>query len=109
MSELLIDLGLLRRSMKARLLAALMSKRKAFEGADQRSCPRYEKLGRFAGLGIRGRYHIVTLHNFSPGGACVQIPVEANLGERVKITSGTLNRVGRIFRVDGPRCGMEFG
>ncbi len=95
--------------MKARLLAALMSKPKAFEGADRRSCPRNEELGRFAGLGIRGRYHIVTLHNLSPGGACVQIPVEANPGERVKITSGTLNRVGRVSWVDGPRCGIEFG
>jgi hypothetical protein len=90
------------------LLLALISKPRPYTGSDQRSSPRGEESGRFAGLGIRGGYHIVTLHNVSAGGACVQLPVEARAGERVKITSGTLNRLGRIAWVEGQRSGIEF-
>jgi hypothetical protein len=94
--------------MKPRLLLSLMSKARPHTGEDLRLSPREDGNGRFAGLGIHGRYHIVTVHNLSGGGACLQMPVEAKVGERVKITSGTLNRTGRVCWVEGLRGGVEF-
>jgi hypothetical protein len=94
--------------MKPHRLISFMSRPRPHTGADLRRSPREEGASRFAGLGIRGRYHIVTLHNFSAEGACVEMPIEPRLGERVKITSGTLNRVGRLVWVDGTRGGIEF-
>jgi hypothetical protein len=94
--------------MKSRFLAAFISRATPDFGADRRGQPREEESGRFAGLGLKGRYHIVTLHNLSPGGACVQMPVEATPGERVKITSGTLNRNGRVSWIEGTRAGIAF-
>ncbi|MFD1612730.1 PilZ domain-containing protein [Sphingomonas tabacisoli] len=87
---------------------SLITRTRTHMGEDQRQTPREEEKGRFAGLGIRGRYHIVTMHNLSAGGACLQMPVEPVVGERVKITSGTLNRVGRVCWFDGTRGGVEF-
>ncbi len=94
--------------MKPHRLISFMSRTRPHTGTDLRRSPREEEAGRFAGLGIRGRYHIVTLHNLSANGACLQMPIEPRLGERVKITSGTLNRVGRIVWIDGARGGVEF-
>ena len=70
--------------------------------------PREDGEGRFAGLGIRGRYHIVRLHNWSAEGVCLDMPIDARIGERVKVTSGTLNRLGRVRWIEGARAGVEF-
>ena len=90
------------------LLKLVRPKVRSHAGPDTRSSAREEGDGRFAGLGIRGRYHVVKLHNLSTGGACLEMPVEPKIGERVKVTSGTLNRTGRVCWVARRRSGVEF-
>jgi hypothetical protein len=76
--------------------------------ADFRQFARSEAAGRFAGLKMRGRHHIVRLHNWSPGGACVSLPGVASIGERVRLVSGALRRSGRICWIAHGRAGVEF-
>jgi hypothetical protein len=76
--------------------------------ADFRRFQRSEMDGRFAGLKIRGRHHIVRLHNWSPGGACVSLPNPARIGERVRLVSGSLRCAGRICWIANGRAGVEF-
>lgn len=76
--------------------------------ADFRRFDRSDVEGRFAGLKMRGRHHIVRLHNWSPGGACITLPEPARIGERVRLVCGTLRRAGRICWIASGRAGIEF-
>lgn len=76
--------------------------------ADFRQFHRSEGEGRFAGLKMRGRHHIVRLHNWSPGGACVTLPEAAHIGEAVHLISFDLCRTGRICWIAACRAGIEF-
>lgn len=76
--------------------------------ADLRHFSRNEAEGRFAGFQLRGRHHIVRLHNWSAGGACVELPLPAHLGEEVQVVSSALRRSGRICWIAGGRAGVEF-
>jgi hypothetical protein len=76
--------------------------------ADFRRFHRSEAAGRFAGLRLRGRHHIVRLHNWSPGGACVTLAEPAHIGEPVHLISFDLRRTGRICWIAGARAGIEF-
>lgn len=76
--------------------------------ADLRGLTRVKEEGRFAGLEVGGKYHIVRLHDWSPEGACVDARGAHSIGERVKLTSGTLNRRGRICWIAKERAGIEF-
>ncbi|MFD1612139.1 hypothetical protein ACFSCW_10035 [Sphingomonas tabacisoli] len=75
---------------------------------DSRRFARSGSVGVFAGLKMRGRSHIVSLHNWSPGGVCVDLPGAAKLGERVHIVSGSLRGSGRIVWMAAGRAGIEF-
>jgi hypothetical protein len=81
---------------------------RAYRWADLRRFPRNEAGDIFAGLTIRNRDHIVRLHNWSAGGACVDLPGSAKLGERVHLVCGKLRRHGRIAWVAAHRAGIEF-
>ncbi|MBS0502314.1 MAG: PilZ domain-containing protein [Proteobacteria bacterium] len=76
--------------------------------ADLRRFPRTESDETFAGLKFRGRSHIVRLHNWSVGGACVDLPGDAKLSERVQLVAGTLRRRGRICWIIDGKAGIEF-
>ena len=76
--------------------------------AELRRFRRDEAEGVFAGLKIRGRSHIVRLYNWSPGGACIDLPGSAKLGERVHLVCGKLRRHGRVAWLAGGRAGIEF-
>ena len=76
--------------------------------ADLRRFPRNQADGLFAGLNIRNRNHIVRLHNWSAGGACIDLPGAAKIGERVQVVSGRFRRSGRVCWVAGGRAGIEF-
>ena len=76
--------------------------------ADLRRFDRDEANGRFAGLKMRGRHHIVRLYNWSAGGACIALPDKARLGERVRLVSPALRRPGRICWIANGRAGIEF-
>jgi hypothetical protein len=81
---------------------------RAYRWADLRRFPRNEAGDICAGLTIRNRDHIVRLHNWSAGGACVDLPGSAKLGERVHLVCGKLRRHGRIAWVAAGRAGIEF-
>lgn len=76
--------------------------------ADLRHFERDETAGAFAGLTIRHRNHIVALHNWSQGGACVTLPGAARIGERVQLIAGKIRRRGRVVWVARGRAGIEF-
>jgi hypothetical protein len=76
--------------------------------ADLRRFHRDGAPGVFAGLKIRGRSHIVRLHNWSSGGVCLDLPGAAKLGERVQVVSGSLRGSGRIVWIAAGRAGIEF-
>ena len=76
--------------------------------ADLRRFARNQADDKFAGLKMRGRNHIVQLHNWSPGGACIDLPGGAKIGERVQVVAGTLRRAGRVCWVVEGRAGIEF-
>jgi len=76
--------------------------------ADFRRFDRSDADGRFAGLRMRGRHHIVRLFNWSSGGACVGLPASARIGERVRLISPALRRTGRICWIAHGRAGVEF-
>ena len=81
---------------------------RAHRWADLRSTPRTDADGLFAGLKIRGRHHIVRLNNWSVGGACIDLPGAAKIGERVRLVAGTFHSAGRIVWVANGRAGIEF-
>lgn len=81
---------------------------RAYRWADLRRFPRNEAGDVFAGLTIRNRNHIVQLHNWSSGGACVDLPGDSKIGERVHLVCGKLRRHGRIVWVAQGRAGIEF-
>lgn len=76
--------------------------------AELRSIDREEANGRSTGLTIRGRYHIVVLHNWSKAGACVDLPGSANIGDRISLASGSLIATGHISWIEDRRAGIEF-
>lgn len=76
--------------------------------ADLRRFPRFLAQDRSAGLKIDGRTHIVQLHNWSAGGACVDLPQDVALGEQVELVTGKLRRNGRICWIADKRAGIEF-
>ena len=76
--------------------------------ADLRRFIRTESDETFCGVKIRSRSHIVKLHNWSVGGVCIDMPVDAKLGEKVQLVAGTMRRGGRIcWLIDG-KAGIEF-
>lgn len=75
---------------------------------EERRAPRTDEAGRYAGVQLSGAYHIVALHNLSATGACVDLPAPAQIGSRIKITSGSLKRAGRICWAANGRAGVEF-
>ena len=81
---------------------------RAHRWADLRRFPRNEAEDVFAGLKIRGRNHIVRLYNWSAGGACIDMPGSAKLGERVHLVCGKLRRHGRVAWLSNGRAGIEF-
>ena len=81
---------------------------RSYRWAELRRFPRNEAEGVFAGLTIRNRNHIVRLYNWSAGGACIELPGAAKIGERVHVVSGKLRRHGRIVWVAQGRAGVEF-
>lgn len=76
--------------------------------ADLRRFPRYLAQDRFAGLKVRGCTHIVQIHNWSAGGACVDLPGDVALGEQVQLVTDRLRRQGRICWIVDKRAGIEF-
>jgi hypothetical protein len=48
------------------------------------------------------------MHNLSPSGACVDLPVDPPIGSIVKITSGSLKRAARVCWTANGRAGVEF-
>lgn len=81
---------------------------RSYRWADLRRFPRFASKDRFAGIELRGRSHIVQLHNWSAGGACIDLPFEAQPGEEIQLLAGRLRRDGRICWITDGRAGIEF-
>jgi hypothetical protein len=76
--------------------------------ADLRGADRVAADGQFAGLGVGGSYFVVPLFNWSDEGVCVEARGVQRLGERVKVTTNRLNKIGRVCWIANGRVGIEF-
>lgn len=94
--------------MKRRTSLAPLGWKREHRWADFRDLERDTAEGRFAGLKMRGRSHIVQLHNWSDGGACIDLPGSAKIGEQVQIVSGTVQHAGRVCWIVDGKAGIEF-
>ena len=89
-------------------LRALASWARPNRWADLRSVERTDESAQFAGLSVGGTYYVVPLYNWSSEGACVEARGIRRIGERVKVTTATLNRTGRVCWIANGRAGVEF-
>lgn len=96
------------RAMKRRTLLALTGWKRENRREDFRDLARDTADRRFAGLKMRGRSHIVQLHNWSDAGACIDLPGSAKIGEQVRIVSGAMQRAGRVCWIVAGKAGIEF-